>query len=224
MEGLILIIFALGALGAFAAGVVLLFLYFRAGSSGSDYGDPEVYGSLIQCPRCGYMNPYDSPACLNCRQPLPHPRGYAAPPAPRPNYPSYQPPPAPRATPPPVADATAAAPARSAHTVSPAPATPGMPRAWLEGTAGAMLGHTAGLNKPDMLVGRSTSCDVQIYDPKVSRRHFMIRFANGGFFLQDQQSSRGTFVNGERVLAQRLSNGDRIQIGDTSLVFRSEGL
>ncbi|MEJ2362618.1 MAG: FHA domain-containing protein, partial [Gammaproteobacteria bacterium] len=51
----------------------------------------------------------------------------------------------------------------------------------------------------DTLVGRSTVCDVQVYDPKVSRKHFRIRYGNGAFFMQDQQSSRGTLINGERV-------------------------
>jgi pSer/pThr/pTyr-binding forkhead associated (FHA) protein len=97
-----------------------------------------------------------------------------------------------------------------------------MPRAWLEGTGGAMMGHTAALEKADTLIGRSTSCDVQVYDPKVSRRHFLIRYANGAFFLQDQQSSRGTSINGERVMAQRLQNGDRIELGDTSLIFHTD--
>jgi pSer/pThr/pTyr-binding forkhead associated (FHA) protein len=37
--------------------------------------------------------------------------------------------------------------------------------------------------------------------------------------LQDQQSSRGTLVNGQRSPAQRLKNGDRIDVGDSSMVF-----
>ena len=98
----------------------------------------------------------------------------------------------------------------------------GMPHAWLEGVGGAMLGNTAVLKKADTLVGRSTACDVQIYDPKVSRRHCLIRYGNGAFFLQDQQSSRGTLINGERVMARRLASGDRIDVGDTSVIFRSE--
>jgi pSer/pThr/pTyr-binding forkhead associated (FHA) protein len=97
-----------------------------------------------------------------------------------------------------------------------------MPHAWLEGIGGAMLGQTAVLDQTDMLVGRSTACDVQVFDPKVSRRHFLIRFGNGAFFLQDQQSSRGTHVNGERVMAQRVDDGDRIDLGDTSMILHVE--
>lgn len=95
-----------------------------------------------------------------------------------------------------------------------------MPLAWLEGTSGPIMGHRAVLTQTDTMVGRSTVCDVQVFDPKVSRRHFLIRYSNGGFFLQDQESSRGTAINGERVMAQRLQDGDRIELGDSGLVFR----
>ncbi len=85
-----------------------------------------------------------------------------------------------------------------------------------------MIGQRVILQQADTLIGRSTVCDVQIYDPKVSRKHFRIRYGNGAFYLQDQQSSRGTQINGERVMAQKLHDGDRIEIGDTSLVFHIE--
>jgi pSer/pThr/pTyr-binding forkhead associated (FHA) protein len=98
-----------------------------------------------------------------------------------------------------------------------------MPKAWLEGTGGAMSGRRTVIQQADTLVGRSTVCDVQVYDPKVSRKHFRIRYGNGAFFMQDQQSSRGTLINGERVMAQKLANGDRIDIGDTSMTFHIEG-
>lgn len=249
MEGIVLLIVALGALGAFSAGIVLLFLYFRAGRGSGGSSEPVVYGNLVQCPRCGYMNPLDSAACLNCRQALPRPHNHQpqVPPttayAP-PEYSAYRPPPPPeparpstvlpgyaaespvpeppQRTVPVVPSATAPASSPPAPVSAPAAASGAIPRAWLEGVGGAMMGHTAALEKADTLVGRSTSCDVQVYDPKVSRRHFMIRFANGVFFLQDQQSSRGTTINGERVMAQRLNDGDRIELGDTSLIFHSE--
>jgi hypothetical protein len=255
VEELILLIVALGAFGAIFVGMVLLYLYFRAGRGGKRGAEPVVYGNLLQCPHCGYMNPVNSAACLNCRQPLPRAAGQSpAPPAQPymspnyeasfrptlpPNYPSpVSPPPAPvkDAAPPAgltVPSAPASAPAASpaaASIPSPAPVPPnppadlppGMPRAWFEGISGVLMGHTVFLEKADTLVGRSTQCDIQVYDPKVSRRHFMIRFSNQAFFLQDQQSSRGTTINGEKVTAQKLNNGDRVELGDTSLIFHIE--
>lgn len=97
-----------------------------------------------------------------------------------------------------------------------------MPHAWLEGVGGVIAGQQTVLIQTDTLFGRSTQCDVQIYDQKVSRKHFIIRYGNGAFFLQDQGSSRGTVVNGEKVTARRLDDGDHIEVGDSGLVFHVE--
>ncbi len=240
METLILILVAVGGLGAFVIGTILLLIYFRGGrdKSGAEQG-PVIYGNLVQCPHCGYMNPVESAACLNCRQPLPRVRGYAQAPTYAPPDFNYGPPvvppigpPAARAPiqPPVPVQATAPAPApASASGSSPAmppfpfpPASQAgtvLPNAWLEGVSGAISGQRIMLTQPDMLVGRSTVCDIQVYDPKVSRRHFLIRFGNGAFFVQDQQSSRGTRINGQRVMAQRLQDGDLIEVGDTGMTF-----
>jgi len=56
-------------------------------------------------------------------------------------------------------------------------------------------------------------------DLGVSRSHAQFRYSNGGWFLQDMGSSRGTFVNGKRVSAARLIDKDQIQIGSNSFVF-----
>lgn len=234
MESAILILVAVGALGAFATGVVLLVLYVRSGQiAGGQQREPVVYGNLVQCPTCGYMNPLESAACLNCRNPLPRPRGYQPPPAQYPTYMSDQSGATPSASPTPSPQGYNSGPAPSypppqQAAASPAgssavPRPPGMPNAWLEGVSGAMQGQRMVLQSPDILIGRSTVCDVQVFDPKVSRKHVRIRYGNGAFFMQDQQSSRGTRVNGERVMAQKLNNGDRLGIGDTELVFRIEG-
>jgi len=235
VEGAILLVVAVGALGAFVTGIVLLVLYFRSGRDDSaSRHEPVIYGDLVQCPECGYMNPLESAACLKCHTPLAHPRGYQGqqqhvqtymgdqpqnqynPPQ---NVPgNYVPPQSPPARPVPRPALPPAA--QSAHS----PERPAaMPKAWLEGTGGAMSGRRTVIQRADTLVGRSTVCDVQVYDPKVSRKHFRIRYGNGAFFMQDQQSSRGTLINGERVMAQKLANGDRIDIGDTSMTFHIEG-
>jgi hypothetical protein len=251
VEGVILIFVALGALLAFGAGIILLVLYFRSGRE-DKYERQELvrYGNLVQCPRCGYMNPADSATCLNCRLPFTHAHR-PGPPVVAPNSPTipptaYQPPPVrptppPPYAPPPAAGATvkrtpppSVATPQEAQQTAPASSTPDAappdvaqppaerPNAWLEGKTGALTDQRIVLMQADTMIGRSTSCDVQIYDPKVSRKHFRIRYGNGAFFLQDQDSSRGTYINGERVMAQRLNDGDRIDLGDTSLVFHVE--
>ncbi len=220
VEILILLIVGFGATVAFIAGIVLLVLYVRAGRDEAPHrASPVAYGNVVQCPRCAYMNPPDTAACLHCGLPFaPGPRrvtsaaGTVAPA--QPGMPAPRSTASPRGAP----DQRAApAPAR------PSPGRPvDMPRAWIEGIGGAMKGQTARIEKPDTLVGRSNACDIQIFDPKVSRRHFMIRYGRGAFYLQDQHSSRGTRINGEQVMAQKLHDGDQITIGDTRLIFHVE--
>ncbi len=71
-------------------------------------------------------------------------------------------------------------------------------------------------------VGRNPSSDVVVEsDPAVSRLHAHIRNLGGEWVVEDDGlSTHGTFVNGERVGGKRrLSNDDRIGVGNTNLVF-----
>ena len=53
------------------------------------------------------------------------------------------------------------------------------------------------------IIGRSPECQVLIEDPRVSRRHAMIRKQDGGFYLFDLGSFNGSYLNGSRVTATR---------------------
>ncbi|MGO4597286.1 FhaA domain-containing protein [Terrabacter sp. 2RAF25] len=74
-------------------------------------------------------------------------------------------------------------------------------------------------------IGRDETADIVIDDPGVSRRHSEIRVTTDGPHLvtsiRDLNSTNGTFVNGERISAQRLQDGDRLTIGRTSATFRA---
>jgi pSer/pThr/pTyr-binding forkhead associated (FHA) protein len=52
-----------------------------------------------------------------------------------------------------------------------------------------------------------------------SRNHATIRKAQGRWFIQDEGSTTGTYVNGQRVTARELVDGDVIRIGDHTMVF-----
>ena len=68
--------------------------------------------------------------------------------------------------------------------------------------------------------GRSSSADVQVTDPLLSRHHVMIRGSPTGGIILDLDSSNGTFVNGRLVKEAPLDSGDKIKIGN--LVFEVE--
>jgi pSer/pThr/pTyr-binding forkhead associated (FHA) protein len=68
-------------------------------------------------------------------------------------------------------------------------------------------------------IGRHSTCDLRLADKGVSRRHAVIRSGQGRFFVQDQESAIGTYVNGQRVDACELRLGDVIRIGETEFEF-----
>jgi Protein of unknown function (DUF3662)/FHA domain len=76
------------------------------------------------------------------------------------------------------------------------------------------------------VLGRDNTADVILDDPGISRQHTEIRVTTDGPHLvaniRDLGSTNGTFVNGERITSQRLSDGDRVNVGRTALIFRAE--
>lgn len=62
-------------------------------------------------------------------------------------------------------------------------------------------------------IGRKIDKDLVISDPRVSRDHALITSENGTFYVTDQGSKHGTFVNGERVERQKLQRNDRLEFG-----------
>jgi phosphoserine phosphatase RsbU/P len=69
------------------------------------------------------------------------------------------------------------------------------------------------LNRNPFSVGRKVDKDLVIADPRVSRDHALIVLEPEGFFVVDQGSKHGTFVNGERIQRQRLERNDRLEFG-----------
>lgn len=73
---------------------------------------------------------------------------------------------------------------------------------------------------PKTVIGRQGT-DIQLPDEAISTRHLEIVAVDSDFVLRDLGSQNGTYVNGERVHSVRLSDGDRIEIGQTAMIFRS---
>jgi len=81
---------------------------------------------------------------------------------------------------------------------------------------------TNGVTKP-LIIGRlSSASDITVRDAFVSRVHCGISFVNGQFVLKDLGSANGTYRNGARVYEAPLEIGDKVQIGNTTLVFELE--
>jgi len=67
------------------------------------------------------------------------------------------------------------------------------------------------------VLGRSRSCDYQVFHPMVSRRHAELKVEKTGVAILDLASSNGTYVNGLRVKDRAvLHDGDEINLGCVS--------
>jgi hypothetical protein len=77
------------------------------------------------------------------------------------------------------------------------------------------------LNSAPVTVGRGGQNDLVLTgDEFASARHARIEVRGDGAWVQDLESTNGTFVNGTRVTgAQRLDAGDVLRVGETDLVL-----
>ena len=88
---------------------------------------------------------------------------------------------------------------------------------------GPNAGSTFLLENEQTTTGRRPESDVFLDDVTVSRSHARIERRGDSFFVQDDGSLNGTYVNGERVEETKLASGDEIQIGMFKLVFFAAG-
>lgn len=72
------------------------------------------------------------------------------------------------------------------------------------------------------IVGRDEEADIIVEDHNVSRRHCSITGLPNGIRVQDLNSTNGTWVNGKRITAAILKNGDKLQIGDIAFIAECE--
>lgn len=77
-------------------------------------------------------------------------------------------------------------------------------------------------SKP-LIIGRLPESELQVRDAFISRVHAGIGYANNTFTLKDLGSTNGTYRNGARVFECNLANGDKVQVGNASLVFEIDG-
>lgn len=84
------------------------------------------------------------------------------------------------------------------------------------------LGKTFVLKQRPLAGGRHPSQEIQLTDPEVSRRHFLIRFDNDTHVIAESQAANGIFINGQRTPEHRLQEGDQIRVGQTVLVYSTQ--
>ncbi len=75
------------------------------------------------------------------------------------------------------------------------------------------------IQQSDILLGRDPNCKVHIPDETISAQHARIYLIDQNWWIQDLNSTNGTFLNDERIEQPCiLTNDDLIQVGNIKLI------
>ena len=80
------------------------------------------------------------------------------------------------------------------------------------------VGKMIRLDRAELVLGRSSDADIHIDDEGVSRQHAKFIRREGRYLVMDLGSTNGTLVNGENVTEVPLKDGDKIQVGSTTVL------
>jgi len=76
------------------------------------------------------------------------------------------------------------------------------------------------VQKPTMVIGRETTCDVRVPIPSVSQKHCQITLDGDELRMTDLRSDHGTFHNGNRVQEAVLAHEDTLTVGPVTFKIR----
>lgn len=83
-----------------------------------------------------------------------------------------------------------------------------------------LKGEAIVVDADEAIVGREANCNVVVSHPSVSRRHALIKRKQDVFFVVDQGSANGTFVDSKRIVDAALKDGCVLRFGSAS--FKAE--
>ena len=125
------------------------------------------------------------------------------------------------------------------RTAAPAPDATGLHGApLLEGNGGSsseegwlVVERGGGLNAGSrfdlfggLSIGRSADADIRIEDRYASGVHARLYSRGASYYVEDMNSTNGTFLNGGRLEGEaKLNDLDEVRIGDTEFRFELEG-
>ena len=86
-------------------------------------------------------------------------------------------------------------------------------------TEGPLKGRRFSVPAAGLRLGRSSSCEISIPDPALSRNHCLFETRDGGLWVTDLQSANGTVLNGAPLGSESrpLKSGDKVFVGDSVL-------
>ena len=91
-------------------------------------------------------------------------------------------------------------------------------RAYLIVLQGSNVGEMYRLEAGESVLGRGTAATIRLGDDGVSRKHARVIVENNAVRIEDLGSANGTLVNGQLVQTVGLHDGDKIQLGSTTIL------
>ncbi len=91
-------------------------------------------------------------------------------------------------------------------------------RAYLIVLAGSSVGEMYKISDGRTIIGRGQQADIQVTDEGISRRHAEISHVRDEIVIKDLGSTNGTYCNGEKIGEHVLTDGDKIQVGSTTIL------
>lgn len=85
--------------------------------------------------------------------------------------------------------------------------------------SGPQQGREIIIESTPFSIGSSDSCDLQLQDTAVSRKHCIINSDDHTFSIEDTNSTNGSFVCGLRIMHAYLTPGTELRLGNTRLLF-----
>ena len=85
--------------------------------------------------------------------------------------------------------------------------------------SGDDMGRRIELGHQEVSIGRVDTCTIFVNTDQVSRKHATINRVLGKYYIVDNRSTNGTFVNEQKVERSKLVDGDQIRVGKTVIKY-----
>ena len=92
---------------------------------------------------------------------------------------------------------------------------------WIVGMTGRYTDKTFKLLPARTVIGTAGESDIQLEDPKMSRKHCEIRYDGSTYKIVDLGSTNGIVLNDKRIPSADLVDGDLFRLGGTDFKFKS---
>lgn len=87
---------------------------------------------------------------------------------------------------------------------------------------GIQKGQKFNIDKNGATIGKGSDNNIIINDKTVSSHHSKIYFNNGYYFLEDLQSTNGTYLNAKKIFKEKINHNDTFKFGKCEGILRIE--